>query len=135
MADESKGWALILGASSGFGGATARELSRNGFNIFGVHLDMRSTLPNAVAIQDDIKAQGHKAIFFNMNAADEGKRKAAVATMVEETQKDGSFVRQWLETPTRRRRSSKSTGRACGGPPTRSWDDLTRQKRSRRTRS
>ena len=38
-----KGWALILGASSGFGGATAVELARNGFDIFGVHLDMRQT--------------------------------------------------------------------------------------------
>jgi NAD(P)-dependent dehydrogenase (short-subunit alcohol dehydrogenase family) len=45
-----KGWALILGASSGFGGATAVELARNGFDIFGVHLDMRQTLPNAHAI-------------------------------------------------------------------------------------
>ena len=34
-------WALILGASSGFGGASAVELAKNGYNIFGVHLDDR----------------------------------------------------------------------------------------------
>jgi enoyl-[acyl-carrier protein] reductase III len=39
-------WALILGASSGFGEATSLALAKGGFNIFGVHLDRRSTLPN-----------------------------------------------------------------------------------------
>ena len=38
-------WALILGASSGFGGATALEFSRQGVHIAGVHLDRRATLP------------------------------------------------------------------------------------------
>ena len=89
---ESQGWALI-GASSGFGGATARELARSGFDVFGVHLDMRSTLPNAQAIVADIEAQGRRAVFFNVNAADEGKRKDVMARVVEETAKDGSFVR------------------------------------------
>jgi enoyl-[acyl-carrier protein] reductase III len=93
MSSVSKGWALILGASSGFGGATARELAHNGFDIFGVHLDMRSTLPNAEAIIQDIEAQGRKAVFFNVNAADTDKRATVIEAIVEETAKDGSFVR------------------------------------------
>ena len=32
-------WALILGASSGFGGAAAIELARHGMNVCGVHFD------------------------------------------------------------------------------------------------
>jgi len=90
---ESRGWAVILGASSGFGGATARELARGGFDIFGVHLDMRSTLPNAQAIQKDIEDAGRKAIFINMNAADHDKRKDAIAKLIEATSADNSFVR------------------------------------------
>lgn len=93
MSSESKGWALILGASSGFGGATARELARNGFNIFGVHLDMRATLPNVEAIIKDIEAAGQRGIFFNVNAADAGKRAEVMERVVEETAKDDSFVR------------------------------------------
>ena len=88
-----KGWALILGASSGFGGATATELARNGLDVFGVHLDMRSTLPNAEAVMKSIEAEGRQAVFFNVNAADPGKRAEvmeAVASMCAET---GSFVR------------------------------------------
>ena len=70
---ESKKWALILGASSGFGRATSIELARTGFNIFGVHLDRRATLPNVEQIVNEIKNAGREAIFFNVNASDEAK--------------------------------------------------------------
>ncbi len=69
------GWALILGASSGFGEAVALELARRGMDIFGVHLDRRSTMPNVERITAEIRALGRKAVFFNANAADEQKRK------------------------------------------------------------
>lgn len=67
-------WALILGASSGFGAATACALARAGMNIFGVHLDTGATLPRAKAVIADIEATGHKAVFFNTNAADGDRR-------------------------------------------------------------
>jgi NAD(P)-dependent dehydrogenase (short-subunit alcohol dehydrogenase family) len=84
-----KQWALILGASSGFGEATSLELARSGYNIFGVHLDLRSTLPHAQQIQDDIKATGRDAVFFNMNAADAEKRANAVESMADRLREDG----------------------------------------------
>jgi len=69
------GWALILGASSGFGEATAIELARTGMNVFGVHLDRRATLPHVEEVVAKIRACGREAVFFNANAADPEKRK------------------------------------------------------------
>ncbi|MCP4543310.1 MAG: SDR family oxidoreductase [Chloroflexi bacterium] len=67
-------WALILGASSGFGAATARALASAGMNIFGVHLDTKTTLSRAHQVVADVEASERKAIFFNTNAADARKR-------------------------------------------------------------
>lgn len=67
-------WALILGASSGFGAATGKALAAAGMNIAGVHLDLRATLPIARQTIADIEAAGVKALFFNTNAADPDKR-------------------------------------------------------------
>jgi NAD(P)-dependent dehydrogenase (short-subunit alcohol dehydrogenase family) len=73
-----EGWALILGASSGFGEATSLALARAGLDIFGVHLDRRATRPNVDRIVAEIKAMGREAHFYNVNAADE-ERRAEVA--------------------------------------------------------
>lgn len=69
-----KQWALILGASSGFGGATAMELAKNGYNIFGVHLDRQVTMPNVNNIIQKIESFQQQAVFYNINAADAIKR-------------------------------------------------------------
>lgn len=71
-------WALILGASSGFGEATSLELARHGVNVFGVHLDRRSTLPNVERIVGEIRARGAETQFFNVNAADHDKRRETI---------------------------------------------------------
>ncbi len=73
-----EGWALILGASSGFGEACALSLSEAGMNIIGVHLDRRGTLPNVERITSRIRAAGREAVFFNVNAADAEKRAAVL---------------------------------------------------------
>jgi NAD(P)-dependent dehydrogenase (short-subunit alcohol dehydrogenase family) len=85
----SSKWALILGASSGFGAATSIELAKNGFGVFGVHFDLRSTLPNAVAVQDAVKAAGQEAVFFNINAADSEKRGTALDAVREKLGEGG----------------------------------------------
>jgi enoyl-[acyl-carrier protein] reductase III len=64
-------WALILGASSGFGEASALALAKAGMNIFGVHLDRRDRLPQIEELQGKIRAFGHEAVFFNVNASDD----------------------------------------------------------------
>ncbi len=69
-----KKWALILGASSGFGGASAVALAKEGYNIFGIHLDRQSTMPKVKTIINKIQKYGSKAVFFNINAADPIKR-------------------------------------------------------------
>ena len=67
-------WALILGASSGFGAATARELARCGMHIIGVHLDRRAALPAIEELVHSLTACGVQALYFNVNAADPLKR-------------------------------------------------------------
>lgn len=74
MKENHKYWALILGASSGFGEATALQLAKDGYNIFGVHLDRQVTMPNVERIKNEIIESGSQAIFFNVNAADSVKR-------------------------------------------------------------
>lgn len=85
----SKDWALILGASSGFGGKTALELAKNGFHIFGVHLDRKGTLSNAERIINEIRSYDSQAVFFNMNAADRKKRREALDRMLEVVRSSG----------------------------------------------
>lgn len=76
-------WALILGASSGFGAATALALAKEGMHIFGVHLDRRATLPNVEKIQTTITDQYKRhAVFFNVNAADEVERSKVITEII-----------------------------------------------------
>jgi NAD(P)-dependent dehydrogenase (short-subunit alcohol dehydrogenase family) len=76
--DRRERWALILGASSGFGAATALALAREGYPIVGVHLDLRTTLPMAEDVKRRIEQIGVPVAFHNVNAADEEKRHAVV---------------------------------------------------------
>lgn len=72
---ELQGWALILGASSGFGEAACLALADAGMDIVGVHLDRKATMPNVERIVTGIQQKGREAIFFNVNASDSDKRR------------------------------------------------------------
>ncbi len=82
-------WALVVGASSGFGEATSLELARSGLNIFGVHFDRRSAQEHIDGILQQIKAEGRDALFFNINAADAVKRGEALDKMQEHWSQKG----------------------------------------------
>lgn len=88
----ARDWALILGASSGFGSSTARELARGGMNVAGVHLDRRQTMPMVEQIRSNIEAEGAEVLFFNVNAADPAKR----AEVLDALEERGARVRVLL---------------------------------------
>ncbi len=67
-------WILILGSSSGFGEAISIEFAQAGYNVFGVHLDRKATMPKVEEIIQKIKSTGSDVYFFNVNAADDEKR-------------------------------------------------------------
>src|SRR5512140_3378638 len=87
---KSTDWALVLGASSGFGGAASIELARQGMNIFGIHLDRQATMPAVQHVIKEIKHTGAEAIFYNINAADSIKREEALDDIQERFSKDSS---------------------------------------------
>ena len=92
MSHPKRNWALVLGASSGFGEAASVALAKAGRNVFGVHLDRRATLPNAERIVGEIEAAGGRATFWNVNAADAQKRAEVVAGMTEAIASSGESV-------------------------------------------
>jgi len=76
--DNNKYWALILGASSGFGKATSIQLAKDGYNIIGVHLDRQATIHNVEETTKIIEGYGAKQKFYNINAADATKRSEVI---------------------------------------------------------
>ncbi len=82
-ADNRQPWALILGASSGFGEAAALALANAGYDICGVHLDRRQGMAHVDEIKGKIAAAGRKALYFNGNAADDEQRALVIAGLKE----------------------------------------------------
>jgi NAD(P)-dependent dehydrogenase (short-subunit alcohol dehydrogenase family) len=78
-------WAVILGASSGFGEAAALQLAKDGYNIIGVHLDRQATMPNIERIIGQLKSYNVEQVFYNVNAADEEKRKEIIEDLLKRT--------------------------------------------------
>ncbi len=85
-------WALVLGASSGFGEAASLALARAGYDIVGVHLDRKATLPHVEEIIGRIREAGRTPIFFNVNAADPERRVEVLARAKDAAGPDGTIA-------------------------------------------
>jgi enoyl-[acyl-carrier protein] reductase III len=99
MPDDRQRWALILGASSGFGEAAALALAADGYDICGVHLDRRQGLQRVESIKQRISQHGRQALYFNINAADDEQRARVVGELRERMTADGqsgAYVRVML---------------------------------------
>ena len=65
-------WALILGASTGHGGATAISLAEKGYGILGFHFDRGETKKEAEkTISKVSELNGGMCHYWNTNAASE----------------------------------------------------------------
>jgi NAD(P)-dependent dehydrogenase (short-subunit alcohol dehydrogenase family) len=85
-------WALILGASSGFGEACAKALAQAGYDIAGVHLDRKAGLAHVEEVAGVIAGTGRRARFFNVNAADEAKRQEVLDELRRDVDANGGTV-------------------------------------------
>ena len=85
-------WALVLGASSGFGEACVRALAKAGYDIAGVHLDRKAGIAHVEEVKAAIAAAGRRALFFNVNAADDQKRQEVLDTLAADIAQDGGTV-------------------------------------------
>ena len=64
------GWVLILGCSTGHGGATAKKMAEQGYGIIGFHLDRGDLKREAEKTKEEISnLNGGKVVFWNTNAA------------------------------------------------------------------
>lgn len=71
-------WALILGGSSGFGLATAKQLSNWGMNICIVHRDRKGAMSRIDPEFEEIRKTGVKFEAFNVDALSKEAREAVL---------------------------------------------------------
>ena len=79
-------WALILGASSGFGAAACRSFAKTGMNIAGVHLDRKAGMVMVEELRSELQNFDVKVEFFNINAADADKRQDVLSKLQAQAQ-------------------------------------------------
>ena len=79
----SGSWAVILGASSGFGLASAHALASQGLNLCLVHRDRRGSMARIEGEFDALRATGVSVLSFNTNALADEQRERVVLELQE----------------------------------------------------
>ena len=85
----SKPWALVTGASRGIGAAIARELAAAGHPVI---VNYRSNEAAAVAVQNQIVANGGQAELACFDVTDPAATSAAIATWIEQGRNIGVII-------------------------------------------
>lgn len=87
MSNQKK-WAIILGASSGMGLASAHKLAKEDFNLCLVHRDRKSAANEANAEFDKMRELGAEVISFNTDALNPEKMAEVVSALQEKAGKN-----------------------------------------------
>jgi NAD(P)-dependent dehydrogenase (short-subunit alcohol dehydrogenase family) len=78
-----KKWCLVLGCSSGIGKASVRTLSKEGWNIIGVHFDIADNTTKIDALVSELKVNSEHVYFFNQNAENSKARAEIISQICE----------------------------------------------------
>jgi len=89
-------WAIILGGSSGFGLASAKQLAKAGMNLCIVHRDRKGAMHRIEPEFESIKKEGVKLKTFNLDALSEEGRKTVLDDLQNELQNTNGKVRTFL---------------------------------------
>ena len=90
MKFDSGYWAIIIGASSGFGLATAKKLASHGMNLCLVHRDRRGSMKNIQPAFDEIAETGVEMLTFNLDALSPQGRATALDQLAARLDETGS---------------------------------------------
>lgn len=72
-------WAIILGGSRGLGLATAKKLANEGMNVFIIHRDRKSDLPEIEKHFNEITSEGVGFLSFNSDALNQESRSQIIS--------------------------------------------------------
>ncbi|HET8809348.1 MAG TPA: SDR family oxidoreductase [Flavobacteriaceae bacterium] len=80
-------WAIILGASSGLGLASAKKLARHGMNLICIYRDRKSEAKSVESYYEKMRKSGTQLLSFNVDATNPEKRAETLSKLVEKIPK------------------------------------------------